>query len=321
MERINVLFLSGIPNNKLVEVIAIDDSNRAKYIMTGSANVYNNIDNKRIIKKYQKLDLSSSQKINYVDINIIFNQIADADSHSKVLTKLDRFLKNKNIKVINSPRYVLDTSRNMIYSKLNTISNLTVPKTIKFVPMEPKVIEEYIKKHNFNFPVILRKTGTHGGESVKLLKSFDDIYKLYDIALDGSAFYLIQFIDYKENEIYKKFRLAVVDGKVYIRHAIFSENWIIHADSKNPLFRDEEIAYLNNFEKKVQMNIQKTIDQIYKRVKLDYFGMDCFISSDYKITLFELNANMNVLVGASKNTAKYVTKIKDAITEMIINKS
>ncbi len=317
---IDVVFVSGLGNDKFVEVVKIVN-NFPNIALSGSSNIAQNIEDERLNKIHIRLDLSSKQKLDLDENVILFNQISDSDSHSKVLDKLQKILFKSNIKVINHPRYIKETSRNLIYSKLKNIPNLTVPKTIKFVPITPIDIDEKIEKENFSFPVILRKVGTHGGNSVKLFKSFEDTKKLYDIALDGSPFYLIQFINYKEDGIYKKLRLVVVNGEVYIRHVIFSDEWMIHAKDKKSQYKELEIKLLNSFEQKIKPNIDFTIKQIYKKVRLDYFGIDCFINKNFEITIFELNANMNVLIGASENTFKYVEKIKNAIIEMILKKS
>lgn len=326
MKNTKVLFVSGIPNDRLVEVVSIEN-NFTKYLLSGSVNIISNLKDENIKKRYLKLDLLKKQKTDLSDVDIIFNQISDADTHSKVLMKLLNLTKNKKIPILNHPRYILETSRNTIYSKLNDIEKVNVPKTIKFVPMRPEDIENAIKKHDFSFPIILRKTGTHGGKSVKLIKSFEDTKKLYDIALDGSAFYLIQFFDYKEDGVYKKFRLVVVDGKLYIRHVIFSDDWIIHSRSrdfmdKNPKYQQKEVEIIENFEDVLEKQLNKTINKIYKKLKLDYFGIDCTLDKQNNISIFELNANMNILINTGSNPIfeKQIEKIKVAIKNMIFNK-
>lgn len=324
MKKINVLFISGIPNNKLVEVVSISATNDTKYIMSGSTNIFFNIQNSKINKKYQRLDLSASQKINMNNIDMIFNQISDPDSHSRALSKVNKiYQKNPNIKMLNNPSSIIQTTRSRIYNKLKNIPNLIMPKTIKFVPISPEDINKAIIKYQFTFPLILRKTGTHGGESVKLMKKSEEIDKLYDIALDGNPFYLIQFHEYKVNDIYVKYRLIVVDGEVFIRHVISSDKWMIHSRSRNVKYEEKEIEIIESFENKIKPKIQETITEISKKVKVDYFGIDCFIDKDFNILIFELNANMNVLVNTSTNPIfkKQIEKIKNAIEMMIIDKS
>ena len=38
------------------------------------------------------------------------------------------------------------------------------------------------------------------------------------------------------------------------------------------------------------------IDAIYDRIGLDYFGIDCAVRSDGSLVIFEVNANMDILV-------------------------
>ena len=156
-----------------------------------------------------------------------------------------------------------------------------------------------------------------------MLESYEDIYKkMYSFALDGREYYLTQYYDYKYEELYKKYRLIVIDGDVHVRHCIFSDHWMIHSGSrvfmdKNPSYQKKEKEILDTFELTIKPKIKETIDEIYKIIKLDYFGIDCSIDNNGEICLFELNANMNVLINDRPDMAKYVAKINNAIKKMI----
>lgn len=320
MSLINVLFISAIPNNQLVKIQSINNS-KPRFIISGSTNVYSFINSNKIKKQTIKLDLEKNQRINFENTNVIFNQISDADTHSISLNKLEHISSIHNIPIINKPLKILNTSRDKVYDILKDLNSVIIPKTIKFAPLNPQDIEKTISKENFTYPIILRSVGTRGGISMKLIKDKKSLYELYDIALDGSSFYLSQYYNYKEEEKFIKYRIVIIDGEVFIRHVIISEEWMIHAKSKNEKYKDEEFQRLKEFDVLIKDKISNTIEEIYKKIDLDYFGIDCFITKDFKIGIFELNANMNILIGSSEKTKPYVEKIKNAICDMILKKS
>jgi hypothetical protein len=217
----------------------------------------------------------------------------------------------------------MQTTRDNIYKKLNTIEKLIIPKTIKITPRSPIDISRSIKDLKINFPLLFRQAGDHGGVSTVVLESYIDIVKkMYQFPLDGREYYLTQYYDYGIDGIYKKYRLVVVEGKVYLRHLIFSDYWMIHARSrkfmdKHPLFKEKERDMQENFEQIVKPMIEKTIYKIYETLPLDYFGIDCSIDKEGNICIFELNANMNVLTNNMQSLSKYVSKINNAIIKMI----
>ncbi|MBD3790511.1 MAG: hypothetical protein IE885_09180, partial [Campylobacterales bacterium] len=203
-----------------------------------------------------------------------------------------------------------------------------VPKTVKIQPKSPGDIYDTIKKEGFEFPVIFRQAGDHGG--ISTIRVEDETEQFYAFALDGRDYYLTQFVENAQDGIYAKYRLAVVDGEVFIRHVIFSDDWNIHSKSRkymqmNNEYEREERKILKSFNSAIKPEIQVMIDAINKRLELDYFGMDCSIDKNMNLLVFEINANMNILTNKyGKNNDVFVKKvdmIKTALINMIERRS
>jgi glutathione synthase/RimK-type ligase-like ATP-grasp enzyme len=208
---------------------------------------------------------------------------------------------------------------------LQGIEKLHVPKTVKIQPRSPFDIYAMIKKEGFSYPIIFRQAGDHGG--VSTIKVDNETEQFYAFALDGRDYYLTQYVDCSQDSIYSKYRLVVVDGDVFIRHAIFSDNWIIHSESrqymkKNTKCQTQEKDILKSFDSAIKPKIKDVIQEIYNRLQLDYFGIDCNIDKDMNILVFEINANMNVLINNSREEnnpwTKQMDQIKQAIIKMIM---
>jgi len=120
----------------------------------------------------------------------------------------------------------------------------------------------------------------------------------------------------------------VIDGRPYIRHLIISDEWMIHSDSRRYMEQkqqrqQEETQALDTFDSRIAPLIQPIISEIHQRLQLEYFGIDCHITSDGKMLLFEANATMNILLNNAGTPNKWqlpIAKIKQALIEMIMQR-
>lgn len=326
-----VLFTASIADDGLAELVQIDPKG-IMFNPSGCCNIYNYLNDASYEKK---LTIFNNKKDYTIDptkmgpVALIFNQISSPETHKISLTRMQELLKQVNIPCLNLPQNILYTTRDSIYSLLKDVDGLTIPKTIKITPHTPADVYDQILHSDFTFPIIFRKSGMHGGKNMTLLHGYNEFEKFYPFALDGSDYYLIQFIDYKEDSIYKKYRLVVVDGEVYIRHLIYSDQWLIHSISreymeKNPVYKDKEKFILKTFDESLKPKIQPTIQKIHSILGLDYFGIDCYIDPNMHLLGFEINANMNIMINnqPEKNSIwdEKISLIQTALNNMIIKK-
>ena len=325
----NILFIIGIPDDHSIAVRKIQENGRIVWGSSGSANLINFLQNDLFDRSAITLDTRGDQELPKKIMHAVFNQISDADTHKIALKKADDFYKavSANVPFFNVPSNVMKTARDNVYQILQGIDKLHVPKTVKLQPRSPSDIYEVIKKEDFKFPVIFRQAGDHGG--ISTIKVDDETEQFYAFPLDERDYYLTQFVDYKENGIYAKYRLVIVNGEVFIRHVIFSNSWVIHSESrkymeKNKKYQRQEVNILKSFNNKIKPKIQGIIDEVCQQLELDYFGIDCAIDKNFNILLFESNANMNILVNNAKTSnniwTKQIDTIQKAIIKMILEK-
>ncbi|MDM5271406.1 hypothetical protein PGH07_04385 [Sulfurovum sp. zt1-1] len=324
MAKKNILFLNGVPDDNSLKVNQIHKNGNIKWGGSGSANLSDFLKNDFFDRSMVIFDTRGGQELPRQMIHGVFNQISDPDTHKISLQRADDFYKAvaKHVAFFNPPSLVMKTTRDNIYRLLQGIDKLHVPKTVKLQPRSPADIYDVIKNENFEFPVIFRQAGDHGG--ISTIRIDDETEQFYPFALDGRDHYLTQFVDYANDDgIYAKYRLVVVDGEVFIRHAIFSKEWMVHA--RNQLDEKESQQYkkdiVDRFAKEIKPKLQPIITEIYNRLKLDYFGIDCNIDSNMNLLIFEINANMNVFT-KSKNTlfSKHIEMIRSALIKMLKNK-
>lgn len=320
MQKKNILFVIGIPDDKKILFNKRKKDGSLDMGINGSTNLYNRIESNSYNKSQLVLDANPEQDISLNGIYAIFNEISDPDTHKVTLAKLGNLHKQlpKTLRFLNPPANILKTSREKIYTLLQGIEKVHVPKTVKITPKSPADIYETIKQEHFKFPVIFRQAGDHGG--ISTLKVNDDTEQFYAFALDGRAYYLTQFVETSENSLYTKYRLIVIDGKVFLRHAIFGKEWMMHAKSQidetegNPLKQKASDAFLT----KIKPAIQPGITEIHQRIGLDYFGIDCHIDKEMNLVIFEINANMNVFVDTENSIfTQHIQKAQQAFIAML----
>ena len=318
---IRVLFIRGISDDLKAKVFI--SQKKTFFNAGGSCNVFNYIDSSYFDKYLLTIDARPNVKnfIKNIDKIILFNQISDADSHTITLSKVNNMVNKFNLICINHPKKIMETTRDKIYQKLKDINKLIVPKTISVNSRTPNELISSIKNANIQYPIILRECGAHGGVTTYLLKNPQEIRELYAIALDGRGYYITQYHEYKDSDgLYSKIRLVVVDGEVYLRHILYANEWIVHA-SNDIINHKMRLEISKNFISEIKPQIEPIITEIYNVIGLDYFGIDCHIDRDMNMTIFEVNANMNVFI-ATENSIfiEHIEMIREALVQMILKK-
>ena len=296
MSKKSILFVNGIGDDSSLEVRSINEEGLHMPTYSGSANIYNYFHSDLCDKVMITLDTDLNQRITTGAPDMIFNQISDADTHKAALFKMDYIYKEYAGKIpfLNPPENIKKTTRDSVYQLLQGIDKLNIPKTVKIEPKLPSDIYESIEKEHFKFPVIIREVDQH--DDIGTLLVVDNKEQFHALALDGRAYYLTQFSNYHLNGLYRKEQLVVVNGEVFIGDVQFSDNWLVDGQSQlhstDTSTMKKSIA--KRFESDIKPIIQPIITEIYSRLGLDYFKIDCHITQDNKLLVFNINANMDV---------------------------
>ncbi|MDM5271399.1 hypothetical protein PGH07_04350 [Sulfurovum sp. zt1-1] len=321
MAKKNILFINGIPDDACIRVDKFNQNGNFEWGGSGSSNLSDFLQNDVFDRTTIIFDTKQGQILPRIKINAVFNQVSDADSHKIVLEKLQEFYRSvsAHMPFYNPPANIMKTTRDNIYQTLKDIPRLNVPKTIKIQPRSPSDIHQIIKDERFEYPVIFRQAGDHGGISTIRVDGETEQFNAF--ALDGRDYYLTQFVNYLNSDgVYAKYRLIIINGEVFIRHAIFGQEWMVHAGSQIEKKRGEEYKNLvaKRFNEEIKPNIQPIITEMYNRLGLDYFGMDCNIDNEMNILVFEVNANMNVFTISKDSIFKpHIDAARQALIKML----
>ncbi len=327
----NLLFVSGIADHGDIELLSVDPvSGASRYKYEGNCDFYSHLAPAHWQRKHMVLDATEASIMLTRGTHGILNQISDADTHPKVLDRLQNILHNHpDLPVLNLPEHVLKTRRDRVYDLLKNVEGVVVPKTIRFQPRLPEHVLEHMEDHQMDFPVIVRVCGLHGGEDTVRLDGPEDTEKLNVLPLDGRYYYLIEFIDSATDGVYHKFRIASIQGNTIFRHARYSDEWLVHYRTgkafmdNNPEYHKQEQRLIDHYETDLKPRLDGRFRAIYEKIPLDMAGADCALLPDGQLLIFEYNASM-LFFASLKEDMDYlirpISKIKTAVIEALDRK-
>lgn len=301
-----ILFVSGV-NDRSVIGVGLDEGGRLVHVFDGNASVHHRLPMREGVA-IPFLIFGEGVKQRGVDLqtqpSLVFNQIADADTHRGALRRCIQLCEQLNTTVINHPANVLKTTRDQVAAALQGIPGVVVPRTVRFRPRSPDEVFSRAAAEGLEFPYIVRAAGEHGGRLMLRLDNRGDVGLLHALPFDGRDFYLIEFIDYRDEDgYYHKQRLAMIDGEVLMRHSLYDTDWKVHGASRAGMLARESWETLNQreirLEKEVLPRAAAACAEIARRLGLEYFGIDGHLREDGKLIVFEANASMNILISRS----------------------
>jgi Flp pilus assembly protein TadD len=257
------------------------------------------------------------------DYGVVVNLISDADQATDVLVAANSLVGRLGSSIINHPRSVLRTTRDVTSQMFSGIPACRVPKTLRlkadgdFSRSLPQIMS------GLSFPILVRPAGTHGGER---FEKVDDIATLVDLIEERSELdhYLIEYIDYRSVDGYfRKYRFVFVAGEIFPYHLAIGADWKLHRDSVDMRgqgwMREEEALFVSCPGRFFEDHHLEALKTIGDRIGLEYFGVDCGLDALGNLVVFEANAS--VLVHGEEGELAYkdafVKRIREAFNAML----
>jgi aromatic-L-amino-acid/L-tryptophan decarboxylase len=262
---------------------------------------------------------------------LIVNAIGDADLTSPALIGAQALLANTTAPVINPPAAVLATGRCEIARRLSDVPGVITARTVTLsrTQLAAPDARTSLARHGFAFPLLLRTPGFHGGENFLRLATSDDLPAAL-ATLPGSDLTVIEYLDARGPDgKARKYRVMMIDGRLYPLHAAISNNWKIHyytADmADHPEHRAEEAEFLTNMPAVLGPCAMCALETIQKTLGLDYGGIDFGLNQQRQILLFEANATMAIVSPNADHRWDYrrpaINKIFEATAKMLMNRA
>ena len=259
---------------------------------------------------------------------VVFNMIGDADNGVDILPQAIELADSLGLPVVNHPRLVQATSRDAMADRLAGTPGARIPKTMRLSAATLARCVEQGVPGGLSLPVLVRTTGTHGG---------DDFEKCHDTAAiaafagrhAGTDLYVTEYVDYRSADgFFRKYRFICIEGRLLPYHLAIHSDWMVHhfrTDMANQAWmQQEEEAFLARSHEVFDDAQQAAVLAMARATGLDYCGVDVGVAADGRVVFFESNAAM--LVHDEKDGPfvfknPYIARIKVAFDQMLARRA
>lgn len=228
--------------------------------------------------------------------DVAFVAVAESAANQAALAVIARVAAQWPRPLLNAPEAIALLTRDGAWRLLGDIAGVIYPPNEK-IGRQDLLAGMTEKSGERAYPIIVRPVDSHAGAGLEKIESGAEL-AAYLASQQAAAFYIAPFVDYRSNDgMYRKMRIAVVDGKPFIVHLAISPRWMIHylnADmTENAVHRDEERRFMAAFDVFAQRHVS-VFTRMSEKLRLDYFLIDCAEAPGGELLIFEVGTAMIV---------------------------
>jgi glutathione synthase/RimK-type ligase-like ATP-grasp enzyme len=229
---------------------------------------------------------------------LIFNAIGDADLCEAALLAACRISAAADVPVINDPHAVMKTGRLANSEQLRHVPGV---RTARTVLVDRDLVAgaggaSQLAERGFGYPLLLRSPGYHTGRNFIRVKEGRELASAAS-DLPGNDLFAIEYLDARGHDgKARKYRVMLIDGRLYPLHLAISEDWKVHYFTSDmadrPTHRAEEANFLEDMPVVLGPKAMRALGATQAALGLDYAGIDFGLSPEGDLLLFEANATM-----------------------------
>ena len=222
-------------------------------------------------------------------------------ANEPLLDELSALLANWPKPVINKAAGILLTGRDTMAPAFEGNSGAVIPPTLKLSREQAFGFAAELHKRETGkppFPLLIRPLDSHAGNELELIMTAEafDRYLKFHIR---TGYFVSSFVDYRSADgLFRKYRVAVIDGVPYPSHMGISDHWMIHYLNAGMTHsadkRAEEQRFMDEFETGFRRRHEPALHELWKKLDLEYFALDCAETPDGKLLVFEIDVAMIV---------------------------
>ncbi len=227
--------------------------------------------------------------------DVAFVALGESDQSRPVLELIDRLTEHWPHPVLNPAKHILRNSRDGVYQLLKDIPGLLIPPTLRISRAELESVArqepQAYKIFGGTYPVTVRPLVSRGGLGLASIANATQLAAYLDASAE-QEFFVSFYIDYRDADgLYRKARIALIDGTPYICHLAISDNWIVHYGSAgmadSAAKREEEARFMRDFDTDFAKRHQRALRSIAEKLALDYVVIDCAETRNGDLLVFE----------------------------------
>ena len=261
--------------------------------------------------------------------DVLLVAMGDSDENRPLLAALENDLANWPKPVINAPHFIPATDRSVASVLLKDAPGVLIPPTLY---VSRTVLSEIARGEvrladlveGCGFPIILRPVGSQAGQDLEKFDRPEDVAPYLERVADPE-FFLSRFVDYSDKDgLFRKYRVAMIDGVPFACHMGVSSNWMVHYVNagmyEDAAKREEEARFMENFDEFAARH-REALAAIRERNGLDYLCIDCAETADGQLLIFEADHCMVVHAMDPEDLFPYkqvhMLKVKNAFRDYL----
>lgn len=221
--------------------------------------------------------------------DMVFVAVGESEANVPVLATIARLMEGIDMPTVNNaPAAIAALTRDGVARTLANEPSITAPSVRRVFRGEPLA----------EFPIVIRPLASHAGQGLERITSPEDLNTYYATHAEP-AFFVSPFIDYSGPDgLFRKYRVAVIDGVPYASHMAVSQHWMVHylnaGMTEHAERRAEEARWMESFETEFAVRHAEAFSRMHRLLGLDYFAIDCAECRNGSLLLFEADVAMIV---------------------------
>jgi hypothetical protein len=221
---------------------------------------------------------------------------SDSPHSSMALAEMVRLAPRWPRPIVNQPLKIANLDRDKLYRLLSGIDGIDIPATIAVSRAQLEDVAQSrlpleTVAQGPGFPVIIRPRGSHAGRGLSRLTDAAEL-RDYLKAQPERDFFISRYVDYADADgLFRKYRIAIIDGKPYPVHMAIADQWDIWYLNAGMSFseakRAEEAEFMRSFDASFAVRHRHALSRMIERVNLDYFLVDCAENKNGELLIFE----------------------------------
>lgn len=219
------------------------------------------------------------------DHDLAIVAIGESDKNRPLLMRLDALLNDWPRPMLNPPRNIQRCARETVFQLLHDIPGLLVPATRR---------TDREQARQALFPFTIRPVDTQGGNGLVKIETLTELEAFFELYPDAD-YHVADYVEYRSDDgRYRKFRIALIDGRPYLCHLAISDHWMVHYRSAgmdlDASKLTEEAVAMASFDGDFSLRHHTPLQAIAARFDLDYVVLDCSETRDGRLLLFEADS-------------------------------
>lgn len=203
--------------------------------------------------------------------------------------------------VVNKAAGIILTGRDTMAPVFAGLAGVVVPPTVKLTRENALTFAAELRQHKTGqppFPLLIRPLESHAGQDLELILGPEPLERYLKFHI-RPGYFMSTFVDYRSTDgQFRKYRIAMIDGVAYPSHMGISDHWMIHylnaGMTRSAEKRAEEARWMDEFETGFRRRHETALRDVWQRLGLEYFALDCGETRDGRLLVFEIDVAMIV---------------------------